>query len=285
MKHANKSMRVQMREVMFDPEYVKRHPYRSVLSSEYKMGTDYHIVRNGGLDDHLLILTVGGAGLAGETGLKPFSFYLFRPHERHDYRTDPAVGVWHFLWAHFHAPANWLPLLGWNEFSMQSASAAERRRIVALFREVVANSSTGSGHDEAIAMNLIENILLRLARINAASGDTGFKEEVGAYMLGHLAEKQTLATLAASFRLSPSRFAHRFREAFGTSPQAYVEGCRINMARQLLLTTSMSVKEVALTCGFGDPLYFSKRFSRFTGSAPSRWRGETETKTRCRKDG
>ncbi|MBQ4199235.1 MAG: AraC family transcriptional regulator, partial [Kiritimatiellae bacterium] len=189
------------------------------------MGTNYRIVRDGGLEDYLLILTISGGGVANGTKLEPFSLYLFKPHESHDYGTNAKCETWHFLWAHIHAPANWLPLLDWKTLSIHSIPVAEQRRIVALFREVVVNSSTGSGHDEAIAMNLLENILLRLARINAASGDTGFKEEVGAYMLGHLAEKQTLATLAASFRLSPSRFAHRFREAFGTSPQAYVEGC------------------------------------------------------------
>ena len=114
---------------------------------------------------------------------------------------------------------------------------------------------------------------MRLAKIRTAGDDLDFGENVRTYILEHLAENLTVSTLATAFHLSTSRFAHRFRDAFGTSPQAYVEGCRIEMARRLLLTTEMSVKEVALTCGFSDPLYFTKRFSHATGSAPSHWRG------------
>ena len=259
-------------EVIFSPEYVKTHPYRCVWASEYRMGSDYRIIRDVGTEDHLLLLTVSGAGVANGTPLKPYSLYLFKPHEKHDYRTDPEVGNWHFLWAHLHAPANWLPLLEWKTLSIQSIPERERRRIVALFREVVVNTSSGSGYDEALAMNLLENILLRLAKIRATGGNIDFGEDVRQYVIDHLSEQLPVASLAAAFRLSPSRFAHRFREAFGTSPQAYVEGCRIEMARRLLLTTAMSVKEVALTCGFNDPLYFSKRFFHATCSAPSRWR-------------
>jgi len=260
------------REVIFDPEYVKNHPYRSVWASEYRMKRDYHIVRDGGLDDYLIILTVSGAGLANGTELEPFSIYLFSPHTPQDYRTDPVLGEWHFLWAHFHAPADWLPLLDWKTFSIQSAPVAERRRIVAHFREIIPNSSTGSGYDEVLAMNLLENILLRLAKIRATGDNLDFREDVRMYVLAHLAENLTVPALAAFFRLSPSRFAHRFRDAFGASPQAYVEGCRLEMARRLLLTTAMSIKEVALTCGFADPLYFSKRFTRAAGMPPSEWR-------------
>ena len=256
----------------FDPDYVRQHPYRCISASEYRMGREYRIVRENGLGDHLLLLTLSGCGIVDGTALVPFSLYLFKPNERHDYGTDPQAGFWQFLWAHVHVPANWLPLLDWKTVSIQSIPQGERRRIVALFRDVVVNSSTGSGFDEALAMNLLENMLLRLSRAHAAADDLDFGEEVRAYVLEHLAESLAVASLAAKFSLSPSRFAHRFRDVFGTTPQAYVEGCRIEMARRLLLTTTMSVKEIAFSCGFNDPLYFSKRFARMAGNAPSAWR-------------
>ncbi len=260
------------REMIYDPEYAKTHPYRSVWGSEFKMVADYRIVRDCGLSDHLLFLTISGAGFANATKLEPFSLYLFKPHERHDYRTDPATGNWHFLWVLFNAAVNWLPLLDWKHFSIQSVPDFERHRIVSLFRDVIYNSSSGSGYDEALAMNILENMLLRLAKIHATGDNLDFSEDVRTYVVQHLSERLTVTSLAAFFHLSPSRFAHRFRDAFGTSPQVYVEGCRLEMARRLLLTTAMSIKEVALTCGFADPLYFSKRFTRAAGMPPSEWR-------------
>ena len=256
----------------FDPTYVMHHPYRCISADEYKMGKNYRIVRDDGLNDHLLLLTLAGGGLANETKLTAFSLYLFKPGERHDYGTDPQTGFWHFLWAHVHAPTYWLPLLAWKTISIQAIPQGERRRIVALFRDAVANSSTGAGYDKALAMNLFENMLLRIGRVRTAKADFGFGEEVRAYILEHLAEPMDVPSLAARFRLSESRFAHRFRDVFGAAPQSYVEGCRIEMAQRLLLTTEKSVKEIAYACGFKDPLYFSKRFARAAGSSPSEWR-------------
>lgn len=265
-------MRVMKLNPAFDPTYVMQHPYRCMSADEYKMGRNYRIVRESGLDDHLLMLTLAGGGLANETRLAPFSLYLFKPGERHDYGTDPQTGFWHFLWAHVHAPTGWLPLLAWKTISIQAIPQVERRRIVALFRDAVANSSTGAGYDKALAMNLFENMLLRIGRVRTTTADFDFEEEVRTYILEHLADSLDVASLAMRFRLSESRFAHRFRDVFGTPPQTYVEGCRHEMAERLLLTTEKSVKEVAYSCGFKDPLYFSKRFARTTGKSPSEWR-------------
>ena len=68
--------------------------------------------------------------------------------------------------------------------------------------------------------------------------------------------------------LSPSRFAHTFTAAFGVSPQAYVESCRLEYAKRLLETTNASVKEASYAAGFADPLYFSRRFRRAYGLPP-----------------
>lgn len=256
----------------FDPTYVMLHPYRCISADEYKMGRNYRIVRESGLDDHLLLLTLAGGGLANETKLAPFSMYLFKPGERHDYGTDPQRGFWHFLWAHFHAPKGWLPLLEWKTISIQAIPQGERRRIVALFRDAIANSSTGAGYDKALAINLFENMLLRISRGRTTTAHFDFGEEVRAYIIEHLAGSLDVTSLAMRFRLSESRFAHRFKDVFGMPPQTYVEGCRLEMAERLLLTTEKSVKEVAYSCGYKDPLYFSKRFAHTTGKSPSEWR-------------
>ena len=255
-----------------NPDYIRMHPYRCISADEYRMEKNYRIVRKNGLDDHLLLLTISGGGLANNMKLAPFSIYLFKPNEYHDYGTDPEAGIWHFLWAHIHAPTSWQTLLDWKLLSLMSTPQAERRRIVALFRDAAVNSSTDSTYDKALAMNLMENILLRIARSRATAFDSSFNDEVRTYILEHLGCPLDIPALAAHFRLSASRFAHRFRDAFGTSPQTYVEGCRLEMARRMLLTTTKSVKEVAFACGFNDPLYFSKRFTRLNKTSPSEWR-------------
>ena len=59
-----------------------------------------------------------------------------------------------------------------------------------------------------------------------------------------LEERSRVRDLAALVRLSPSRFAHLFRQAVGTSPRRFLAERRLLRARHLLLETSPSVKEV-----------------------------------------
>jgi AraC family transcriptional regulator of arabinose operon len=72
--------------------------------------------------------------------------------------------------------------------------------------------------------------------------------------------------------LSTSRFAHVFRGVTGESPMQYVERLRLEQAEQLLLRTDLTIKEIAIRSGFVDAAYFSTRFRRRYGRAPSVWR-------------
>lgn len=259
-------------EKEFDPEYIVRHPYRQIAAGEYTMDASYRIVREKGLKDHLLILTLSGGGLASGERLSPKSIYVFHPGERHDYGTDPAIGNWHFLWAHIHATSDMAALLDWRKMDLFSIPDHEFSSLLEHFREAVLNAATGNSLDEAIAMNTIEYALLIVARFRGEIGNIEFADKFRTYIPQHINDDVSLPTLAKLAHLSTSRFSHRFREVFGLPPHAYVESCRLEAAKRLLLATPLSVKEVALSCGFADPLYFSRRFTKAFGRPPSQWR-------------
>ena len=40
-----------------DPNYIYTHPYATLIADEYRMRGGYRIVRPGGTDDHLMLLT------------------------------------------------------------------------------------------------------------------------------------------------------------------------------------------------------------------------------------
>ena len=255
-----------------DPEYIVRHPYRQISAGEYTMGASYRIVRESGLEDHLVILTLSGGGLTCGEKLRPGSMFVFHPGECHDYGTDPAAGEWHFLWAHIHASRDIAALLDWRILDLQGIPEADFALLRERFREAVRNAATGNRLDEALAMNAMEYIILAVARLRGEIGDVEFADSMRTYIPQHISEDLSLPALAKFARLSTSRFSHRFREVFGLSPLAYVESCRIEAAKRLMLTTAMSVKEAALSCGFKDPLYFTRRFTKTCGKSPSKWR-------------
>ena len=81
-----------------------------------------------------------------------------------------------------------------------------------------------------------------------------------------------VATIAAESGLSRNFFAARFRERFGMTVDGYLLHLRIEMAKNLLLSNNLPIKEIAYECGIPDSNYFNKQFRRATGTSPSLYR-------------
>lgn len=78
-----------------------------------------------------------------------------------------------------------------------------------------------------------------------------------------------LDQLSKELFLSRSQLGRKVKALTGKSPAIYLRSLRLLKARQLLLTTEISVKEVAYDVGFSDPSYFSKTYSEEFGESPS----------------
>jgi AraC-like DNA-binding protein len=78
----------------------------------------------------------------------------------------------------------------------------------------------------------------------------------------------TLAALAEAVHLSPSRLAHRFREATGVPLRRYVLWCRLRAAADAVMRGS-SLTEAAHLAGFADSAHLSRTFRAMFGVAPS----------------
>ena len=76
------------------------------------------------------------------------------------------------------------------------------------------------------------------------------------------------SALADMYKISQSTLYRLFMEKSGRSPQQYIQLYRIEQAKNML-SMSISVKEVAFSCGFKDVLYFSRIFKKIVGVAPS----------------
>ena len=72
----------------------------------------------------------------------------------------------------------------------------------------------------------------------------------------------TLDELAAEAGLAPKYLCRVFRQVTGRTPIDYLNYYRIECAAELLCTTTDSITDVALSCGFNDPSYFSRMFRR-----------------------
>ena len=93
-----------------------------------------------------------------------------------------------------------------------------------------------------------------------------------AYIERHYGEPLKLADLARAAYMNPFSFCRLFRSATGRSPVSYLNAYRLSRARVLLLSTDLSVSEIAQKTGFADSGYFSKAFRARYGCPPGRMR-------------
>lgn len=80
-----------------------------------------------------------------------------------------------------------------------------------------------------------------------------------------------LYELAAGMDLSPSRLIRVFTAVFGTTPHQLRTRARLDRARQQL-ARGAHVTDVCMDAGFSSLGSFSALFTRWTGTAPSRYR-------------
>jgi AraC-like DNA-binding protein len=92
------------------------------------------------------------------------------------------------------------------------------------------------------------------------------------YISENLTKKIPIDTLSQKVYLSRSTFFKMFKEQFGLSPLDYINGERLKLAKQLLVTQNSSVRDVAFQCGFSDPNYFVRLFRKSEGITPAMYR-------------
>ena len=127
---------------------------------------------------------------------------------------------------------------------------------------------------------ILECLLIALGR--ACAGAEPARRGIDAslhYLMTAYAEDIRIPTLAAMEHLSTPRYNARFKEQLGISPTQYLLRLRMGAACDLLKNTELSVKEIAIMCGYRDPYFFSRAFKSFTGFSPRAYRrGETAEK-------
>jgi AraC family transcriptional regulator of arabinose operon len=86
-----------------------------------------------------------------------------------------------------------------------------------------------------------------------------------------------LTALAQLVNLSPSRFAHLFRQAVGCSPKRYLRDLRLDCAKALAEQSALSIKQIRACVGINDPSHFTRAFTRRHGLSPTKVRARARS--------
>jgi AraC-like DNA-binding protein len=88
----------------------------------------------------------------------------------------------------------------------------------------------------------------------------------------------SVAEIAAAARITPNHFSTLFRLHTGLSFTDFITGRRVEAAKKLLGDLTLNIGEVALSVGYSDAGYFTRRFKQKTGVTPREWRAALRVK-------
>ena len=111
-----------------------------------------------------------------------------------------------------------------------------------------------------------------LACIEPTRQPTRVVQEVCRYILEHLADDLSRDDLAGIVFISPDYLSHVFREQTGQSLTYYIIEQRVRRAKELLLSSEHTIRDIAIMSGFQNISYFAKQFKRSTGKTPQSYR-------------
>ena len=156
-------------------------------------------------------------------------------------------------------------------------------RHIALVLEAERDATDVAGqlYAQALADALVVHFLRRYAASQSSLGKGSgglppYKlQRTTGYIQTHLEEKLSLATLAAVAEMSPTHFAHRFKDATGWTPHQYVNLCRIAHAKRLLADTDLPLIEIGSQVGCMDQSHFTALFRTHVSTTPKAYRNTT----------
>ena len=153
-------------------------------------------------------------------------------------------------------------------------------RLIGPYRRLLdqVRSASPLGLPQLLAASLTEILGTALAFSRAGcSGDVNesIVQKAKGTLERHIEEHIDMQELASSLGISYSTFRQLFKQLTGNAPYQYRLQLRLGRAKQLLVESELSVKEIAGLLKFDDSYHLSKMFKRHTGMSPSDWRSGT----------
>lgn len=150
-------------------------------------------------------------------------------------------------------------------------------------RELAACCLTPGDHCRKLGLFMVLLSLLTDAAGPVAGEGSGLPAldipKLTAYMKNNFQRPVYLEELSHLASVSNATLMRHFRASFGCTPMEYLRSLRLRHAAELLLNSSLSVKEVSDMSGFVTQAYFFRAFRRRYGVSPAGFR-KTREKSR-----
>lgn len=92
------------------------------------------------------------------------------------------------------------------------------------------------------------------------------------FIRNHINEQIRIQDIAAYLNLNRSYLSTLFKKNLHMSPQQYIQNCRLTRAKHLLESTSLSISNIAFSCGYEKVESLNKLFRQTYGISPKAYR-------------
>lgn len=235
---------------------------------------------------HFLIhFILGGKGIyrSGDTEypLEAGSGFLIEPGELAFYQSDEKE-PWTYLWVGFSGikAASLLKSMG---FSLKQPvfTSEKSDELYKIVKDMMSYNTYG------IKNELRRNGLLNLfLSVIAEDIEPGLREEDDKantyvkraieFVCSNYCNPIKVTDIANFVCINRSYLYTLFQNQIKMSPQQFLTSFRIAKAGELLQLTDLPVESIAISCGYSDPLVFTKAFRQTKGVSPSRYRKNTK---------
>ena len=124
--------------------------------------------------------------------------------------------------------------------------------------------------DEMLIRLLRTPIGTRVAQIGEPKSGVHRVAKAVSWIRTHFAQPITVEEMAASAHMSASSFHQRFKAVTMISPLQYQKALRLQEARRLMLFQNVDANDACHRVGYLSPSQFSREYTRFFGSAPTK---------------
>ncbi|MGE4587937.1 MAG: helix-turn-helix domain-containing protein [Mangrovibacterium sp.] len=256
-------------------------PHSSYPSPEHPSGYFFSWKQGRVLEEYQINYITEGKGILETKGarypVRPGSILITRPGLWHRYKPlrhtgwkEQYIGFNGNIAAQFFAHSFFLP-------SQPVIHTGIREEILDTYLKIFNLVREEKPGFQQIASGLIIKLMGYLFSFETQKEFTGkhvaaIIETVRFRMREQLDQALDLEKLARDYHIGYSYFRKMFKSYTGVAPHRYHLEMKIMRARELLLTTDKSIKEISFELGFQSIHYFSRIFKQKTGLPPSRFR-------------
>jgi AraC-like DNA-binding protein len=156
------------------------------------------------------------------------------------------------------------------------AAIQQPERLIEIFRRFL-NDQEAGGLSARRGAILIMNMLIEIAESEETQKNIDIKKKALAerafnFIRIHFHEDINTTRISSELKCNPDYLSRVFRGSYKKSLTTYIHERRMHYARNLLMNSDYTIREIGFECGFRYSNYFNRIFKRYEGMTPKAFR-------------